>query len=141
MAAHFKAPTLIGMGEEEYHFTREAYASYYRIPEPDFLLREGDCLIGDVALRILLTPGHSPGSICIYWPLKKALFTGDVVFGGGIGRTDLLGGDGRLLKESIQRLATLDVEYLLPGHGELLSGREAVKANFKMIEDYWFKYL
>jgi glyoxylase-like metal-dependent hydrolase (beta-lactamase superfamily II) len=141
MAANFKAPTLVGMGEEEYRFTKEQYASYYRVPAPDLFLREGDCMIGDVALRILLTPGHSPGSICIYWPLKKALFTGDVVFSGGIGRTDLLGGDGRLLKESIKRLAALDVEYLLPGHGELLSGRDVVKANFKMIEDYWFNYL
>ena len=64
-----------------------------------------------------------------------------MVFSQGIGRTDLLGGDGGLLKESIKRLAALDAEYLLPGHGEMLSGRENVKANFKMIEDYWFNYL
>ena len=141
MASNFKAPTLVGMGEEEYHFTKENYAFHYKVPEPDFLLREGDLTIGDVSLRIILTPGHSPGSVCVYWPLKKALFTGDVVFSQGIGRTDLLGGDGSLLKESIKRLAALDVEYLLPGHGEMLSGRESVKANFKMIEDFWFNYL
>jgi glyoxylase-like metal-dependent hydrolase (beta-lactamase superfamily II) len=141
MASNFKEPTLVGMGEEEYRFTKENYAPYYKVPEPDFLLREGDLTIGDVSLQIILTPGHSPGSICIYWPQKKALFTGDVVFSQGIGRTDLLGGDGSLLKESIKRLAILDVEYLLPGHGEMLSGRESVKANFKMIEDFWFSYL
>jgi hypothetical protein len=52
-----------------------------------------------------------------------------------------MGGDGGLLKESIRRLSALDVEYMLPGHGEMISGGENVKANFKMIEDYWFNYL
>ena len=66
MASNFKSPTLVGMGDEEYRFTKENYAPYYKVPEPDFLLREGDLTIGDVSLRIFLTPGHSPGSLCLY---------------------------------------------------------------------------
>jgi glyoxylase-like metal-dependent hydrolase (beta-lactamase superfamily II) len=64
-----------------------------------------------------------------------------VIFSQGIGRTDLPGGDGSMLKESILRLSELDVEYVLPGHGEIISGRKAVQANFKGIKDYWFDYL
>ena len=73
--------------------------------------------------------------------LEKVLFTGDVAFNQGIGRTDLPGGAGQELKESIKRISLLDVEYLLSGHGDILSGREKVKANFGDIEEMWFPYL
>jgi glyoxylase-like metal-dependent hydrolase (beta-lactamase superfamily II) len=94
-----------------------------------------------LTFQVIQTPGHSPGSVCIYWPDKKVLFTGDVAFNQGIGRTDLPGGDGQELKESIKRISLLDVEYLLSGHGDILSGREKVKANFGDIEEMWFPYL
>ena len=90
---------------------------------------------------MLVTPGHSPGSICLYWPDRKVLFTGDVVFNQSIGRTDLPGGSSGDLKKSIIRLSKLDVEYLLTGHGEMVTGREKVQENFHMIQDYWFNYL
>lgn len=109
--------------------------------EPDILLQEGDLKIGDLNFQVIQTPGHSPGSICLYWPDKKALFTGDVVFNQGIGRTDLPSGSGQELKGSIKRISLLDVEYLLPGHGDIVSGREAVKTNFTNIERDWFAYL
>jgi glyoxylase-like metal-dependent hydrolase (beta-lactamase superfamily II) len=110
-------------------------------PAPAFFLQEGDLVIGDKTFRVILTPGHSPGSICLYWPEKKVLFTGDVVFSQSIGRTDLPGGSGKQLKESISRLAELDVEVLCPGHGDVVAGRENVQKNFKMIRDYWFNQL
>jgi glyoxylase-like metal-dependent hydrolase (beta-lactamase superfamily II) len=69
------------------------------------------------------------------------LFTGDVVFSQSIGRTDRPAGSGRQLKESISRLAELDVEVLCPGHGDIVTGSEHVKKNFKMIRDFWFNYL
>jgi glyoxylase-like metal-dependent hydrolase (beta-lactamase superfamily II) len=109
--------------------------------EPGVLLREGDLKVGNLKFEVIHTPGHSPGSICLYWPDRKVLFTGDVVFNQGIGRTDLPGGNGEELKESIRRISRLDVEYLLTGHGDIVSGREAVRENFKIIEDYWFAYL
>jgi hydroxyacylglutathione hydrolase len=109
--------------------------------EPHILLHEGELHAGNVNFQVIQTPGHSPGSICLYWPDRKVLFTGDVVFNQGIGRTDLPGGNGQALKESIKRISRLDVEYLLPGHGQMVSGREAVKANFANIERDWFVYL
>lgn len=108
---------------------------------PDVLLREGQLKVGDVALTVLHTPGHSPGSVCLYWPAERALFSGDLVFKNGVGRTDLPGGDGRQLKESIERVAALDVEYLLPGHGEIVSGAANVRANFEQIAKVWLSYV
>ncbi len=109
--------------------------------EPDILLEKGDLTIGDQVFQVIHTPGHSPGSICLYQPGTKVLFTGDVVFNQGIGRTDLPGGNGQELKESIQRIARLDISLLLTGHGDVVLGRDAVAENFKMIEDHWFSYL
>jgi len=109
--------------------------------EPQVLLQEGTLNIGSLSLQIIHTPGHSPGSICLYWPDKKVLFTGDVVFNQGIGRTDLPGGSGQDLKESITKISRLDVDYLLPGHGNIIADHEAVKANFAEIERMWFAYL
>jgi glyoxylase-like metal-dependent hydrolase (beta-lactamase superfamily II) len=91
--------------------------------------------------QVIHAPGHSPGSICIYWPQEKTLITGDVLFYQGIGRTDLPGGNGQTLKESIKSLSRLDVEHLLPGHGEVVSGRELVKRNFSEVERVWFQYI
>lgn len=109
--------------------------------EPQILLREGALQVGDMKFQIIHAPGHSPGSICLYWPQEKALFTGDVIFNQGIGRTDLPGGDGETLKESIRRLSKLDVEHLLSGHGEIVSGAARVKRNFSEVERVWFQYI
>lgn len=137
----FDKPTLFAMNMEEYQFISELAGDYIKIPKPDFFLKEGDLIIGDKRFEVISTPGHSPGSICMYWRNKKVLFTGDVIFNQGIGRTDLPGGDSSLLKDSIKRIKTLDVDYLLTGHGDIVAGGNAVKANFQNIEDYWFNYL
>jgi glyoxylase-like metal-dependent hydrolase (beta-lactamase superfamily II) len=73
---------------------------------------------GVVAFRVLHTPGHTPGSICLYLPERTLLFSGDTLFAGSFGRYDLPGGDPRLLRQSLHRLATLPPETrVLPGHG------------------------
>lgn len=136
-----ESTTLITMSEEEYRFITKALGGYMNIPEPVFFLREGELTIGDCQFKIIETPGHSPGSVSIYWSDYKVLFTGDVMFKQSIGRTDLPGGRGRTLKESIRRLAELDIDYLMPGHGEIVVGKDEVEANFKIIEQVWFSYL
>jgi len=137
---------LIAVHQLEMEFVREMAPHYAHTLgnggfEPHILLQEGDLRIGDIDLHVVHTPGHSPGSICLYWPEEKALFTGDLIFNRGIGRTDLPGGDGQALKESIKKISALDVEILLPGHGEVIPDREAVKKNFEEVESFWFAYI
>ncbi|MGZ4904292.1 MAG: MBL fold metallo-hydrolase [Halobacteriota archaeon] len=85
----------------------------------DILLKDDmEIDLGDISLRVIHTPGHTPGSICLYEPRSKGLFSGDTVFPyGGIGRTDLPGGSSRDIIESISKLAQIDVTALYPGHG------------------------
>ncbi|HSR12698.1 MAG TPA: MBL fold metallo-hydrolase [Thermodesulfobacteriota bacterium] len=133
---------------DEEKFLREIGGQFYAAmggEMPDlkigFYLKEGELKLGSRTFQILHTPGHSPGSISIYWPEKKALFTGDVVFPMGVGRTDFPGGDGMLLRDSIERLAKLDIEYLLAGHGDVLKGKKNIERNFAYIRTNYYDYL
>ena len=107
----------------------------------DVILKEGSVTLGDETFEILLTPGHSPGSISLYWPDKKALFSGDVIFDNNVGRTDFPGGSAELLKESIRTLSKLDVDYLLPGHMGIIGGNDNVKQNFQSVINNVFPYI
>ena len=81
-------------------------------------LKDGEKIkVGNLCLEIIHTPGHTPGSICIL--LDKKLFTGDTLFAGSVGRTDLPGGDTQLLCNSIQkRILPLPNDLdIYPGHG------------------------
>jgi len=113
------------------------------IPRIDInlVLQEGELIMGDETFQVLLVPGHSPGSIGLYWPRTGALFSGDVIFDQNVGRTDFPGGDGNLLKQSIIRLSKLDTEFLFPGHMGLVIGRERVKSNFEMVAQCVFPYI
>ena len=104
-------------------------------------LEEGPVTLGNETFEILHTPGHSPGSISLYWPSRKALFPGDVIFDQNIGRTDFPGGSGDLLKKSILTLSRLDVDYLLPGHMGMVVGNEQVKRNFQFVIERIFPYI
>jgi len=141
MVGSFGAATRWAMSQIDYEFVLKYIGTRGEMPKPSFFLQEGDLAIGDRTFQAILTPGHSPGSVCLYWPEKKTLFTGDVIFSQSIGRTDLPGGSGKQLKESISRLAELDVEVLCPGHGDVVVGRENVTKNFRVVKDFWFNYL
>ena len=70
-------------------------------------------------VQILHTPGHTPGSICLYWQDEKVLLSGDTLFRMGYGRTDLPGGDMGQMIDSLRRLFTLpDDTRVYPGHGD-----------------------
>ena len=79
---------------------------------------DGDvALCGELAFRVLHTPGHTPGSVCLQ--CENALFTGDTLFAGSYGRTDFIGGDEAAMRRSLARLGHLEGDYtVLPGHGE-----------------------
>jgi glyoxylase-like metal-dependent hydrolase (beta-lactamase superfamily II) len=108
---------------------------------PDFFLKEGDIAVNSLDLKVLHTPGHSPGSVSLYWPDQKLMFTGDLVFKEGIGRTDLPGGNGSVLKESIKKLAELEIEWLLPGHGDIISGAKDVETNFANLQHFGLNHI
>jgi glyoxylase-like metal-dependent hydrolase (beta-lactamase superfamily II) len=72
-------------------------------PEPDRFVTDGDIInAGNIQFHVIHTPGHSPGGICLYVKNENALFVGDTLFAGSIGRTDLPGGDHGTLISSIQ---------------------------------------
>ena len=135
--SHEEERYLLGDGKLLLDMTGQPLPSF-RI---DFYLGEGELRLGTKTFNILHTPGHSPGSLSIYWPERKALFTGDLIFYQGVGRTDFPGGSSRLLRESIERLSGLDTEILLSGHGEVVTGREAVLRNFHFIRQNYYAYL
>jgi hydroxyacylglutathione hydrolase len=88
--------------------------------EPARLLEDGESIgVGDLTLRILHTPGHSPGGITIDVNGGEALIAGDLLFRGGVGRTDLPGGDQATMVQSLRRvLEEFDDPPVHPGHGE-----------------------
>lgn len=100
------------------------------IPE-EYLGENTELKLGDIVLRFLFTPGHTPGEVCIYFVDEKICITGDVLFQGSIGRTDLWGGDFDTLMDSIEtKLMTLDDDVkIYPGHGSSSTIGEERKFN------------
>jgi glyoxylase-like metal-dependent hydrolase (beta-lactamase superfamily II) len=90
--------------------------------EIDQSLNTGDTVkTGAHAASILHTPGHTEGSICLYFPSEKTLIAGDTLFAGSIGRTDLPGGSMQKIMQSLHGtvLALPDDTVVVPGHGPL----------------------
>lgn len=97
-------------------------------PDPDRFVGRGDRIhVGTESLQVLETPGHSPGGLSFYCEPSKLVLVGDALFAGGIGRTDLPGGNHEQLLHSIRtRLFSLPDDTLVyPGHGPVTTiGRE-----------------
>ena len=86
---------------------------------------------GPLSALVLHTPGHTEGSICLYFPLQKKLIAGDTLFAGSIGRTDLPGGSFDKIIRSLHEkvLALPDETVVVPGHGPLTSIGEERESN------------
>lgn len=85
---------------------------------PDGTYADGDQLqIGDLTIRVVHTPGHTPGGVCL--AVEDLLVTGDTLFAGSVGRTDFPGGSTATLQDSLRRLVAEfpDETRILPGHG------------------------
>lgn len=116
--------------ETEYKLLKsQGFASYmfgikFKPFEPDLTVRGGEVFdLGNVRLEVIHTPGHSPGSICLYERQKGWLFSGDTVFpNGSFGRVDLPGGSAYELIRSIEKLSSLNVRNLYPGHEDEVIG-------------------
>lgn len=122
---HYQIPVKITAEDAAWAFTqRNSFPGYERIQKhPENLIsviRDGDEIkFGNSTLRVLHTPGHSPGSVCFLDEAGRNLFAGDTLFSGSIGRTDFPGGDWNAMAESLKKLMQLSEDYkVFPGHGE-----------------------
>lgn len=114
------------LGEKDAFLLKDiaAQAAFFNmppVPAPQQVgfVKEGDVLsVGRLKLRIIETPGHSPGGLSIYLAEEGVVFTGDTLFWGAIGRTDLPGADQRLILESLKKKlgALPDATQVYPGH-------------------------
>lgn len=125
----FDVPLYIHAIEEPYLRAVSSYAPnygffHYREATPDaFLSEDQPVQFGNTTLQVLFTPGHSPGHVAFYHEESLSLLSGDVLFYNSVGRTDLPGGNGSILIESIHnKLFTLpDAVTVYPGHGPTTS--------------------
>jgi hydroxyacylglutathione hydrolase len=102
------------------------------IPAVDLRHAAGDTFrVGDLEARVLHTPGHSAGSCSLWFPEAATVFTGDTLFAGSVGRTDLPGGEFEALAAAIKgQLFTLPAEArVLPGHGPATTVAEERRSN------------
>ena len=115
VAEKFKAP--IYMNENEVHFMETDKTVFGELPKEYNIVKDGDTLpFGDDVIKCIHTPGHTKGGMCYLY--KDALFTGDTLFKGSVGRSDFIGGDFNELITSIKtKLMVLDNDIkVYPGH-------------------------
>ena len=132
---HYYAPVYVGGEDEEMLSDRKKsgadmlpYAPFHPV-EADARLKDGDIICeGSMKIKVISTPGHSKGSVC--YMVEDCIFTGDTLFKGSVGRTDLYGGDPKTLAESLKKLTDLQEEYrLFCGHGEDTTLSEEKRSN------------
>jgi len=88
----------------------------FKIPVVNLSLNDNDALdILPFTVRVIHSPGHTPGSICLQ--IGRDLFSGDTLFKGSVGRTDLPGGSHVQLLSSLDKIVQQDIEHIFPGHG------------------------
>jgi len=103
-------------------------------------LKDGQLIkVKPYTFRVIHTPGHTMGSICLYEENKKLLISGDTVFAGGsFGRVDLPSGNISQLSTSVKRLSQLDVKYILPGHMDIsYDGNKDISMICNMLEEVY----
>jgi glyoxylase-like metal-dependent hydrolase (beta-lactamase superfamily II) len=121
------APILLNQNDSALLKMLDVQAAWLGMATPgpvqiDQSLGNGDKVTtGSLSADVLHTPGHTEGSICLYFALEKKLIAGDTLFAGSIGRTDLPGGSYKKIIESLHErvLALPDETIVVPGHGEL----------------------
>ena len=129
------APVLLSKGDFDIYMRADRQAALWGFQlgqpqEPDIYPAEGDEIaVGKSRFRVLHTPGHSPGGICLYG--EGVIFTGDTIFAGSVGRTDFPGGSMAELKRSFSGIISLPPETrIFPGHGPLTTVKKEKEFNF-----------
>jgi glyoxylase-like metal-dependent hydrolase (beta-lactamase superfamily II) len=131
------APILMNQKDEALLKMLDVQAAWIGMKPPgvvqvDEPVGEGRVLqVGGISSTVIYTPGHTEGSICLYFPEQKMLIAGDTLFAGSIGRTDLPGGSYEKIIRSLhnQLLQLPDETQVVPGHGPLTSIGEERESN------------
>ncbi len=131
------APVLLNANDQPLLKMLDVQATWVGMRPPeqaviDASLTTGDKVqAGNLVADVLHTPGHTEGSICIYFPAEKKLIAGDTLFAGSIGRTDLPGGSYKKIMQSLHGpvLALPDDTIVVPGHGPLTTIGEERDSN------------
>ncbi|HST13131.1 MAG TPA: MBL fold metallo-hydrolase, partial [Terriglobales bacterium] len=131
------APILLNQNDYALLKMLDVQAAWIGMPAPgnveiDNNLGQADTVkAGSLAADVIHTPGHTEGSICLYFPLEKKLIAGDTLFAGSIGRTDLPGGSYEKILRSLHNriLALPDETIVVPGHGPLTTIGEERESN------------
>ena len=126
------APVYLHPADQRWAFgTQNQILPYYPVPEkPDTEILSP---VNVPQCHCLETPGHTPGGVCYYFEEEKVIFTGDTLFKGTCGRTDLPGGDGRVLAKSLKKLAALPDDVTVhAGHNESTTIGYEKQTNFFM---------
>jgi hydroxyacylglutathione hydrolase len=127
------APILLNQNDYELLKMLDVQAAWIGVASPGEVVIDhsvttgGVVTAGSLTAQVLHTPGHTEGSICLYFSAQQKLIAGDTLFAGSIGRTDLPGGSHKKILSSIHEtlLALPDETVVIPGHGELTTiGKE-----------------
>src|SRR5581483_3698852 len=119
------APILLNQNDYELLKMLDVQAAWIGVPPPgtvqiDQSIKSGDSVFaGLLQAEVIETPGHTEGSVCLYFPAQQKLIAGDTLFAGSIGRTDLPGGSFKKIISSLQEkvMALPDETVVIPGHG------------------------
>jgi len=131
------APILLNQNDYALLKMLDVQAAWIGVPTPgkvdiDRSITTGESVsAGSHTANVLHTPGHTEGSICLYFPAEKKLIAGDTLFAGSIGRTDLPGGSMQKIMRSLHEtvLALPDETLVVPGHGPLTTIGEERESN------------
>ena len=131
------APILLNQNDQPLLKMLDVQATWIGVEDPgkveiDHSIAQGDTVrAGSLTANVIHTPGHTEGSVCLYFPTEKKLIAGDTLFAGSIGRTDLPGGSMRKIINSLhEKVLTLpDETVVIPGHGALTTIGEERESN------------
>ena len=131
------APILLNQNDYALLKMLDAQATWIGVPSPGKVEIDRSVTTGEKVsagmhtAEVLHTPGHTEGSICLYFPVEQKLIAGDTLFAGSIGRTDLPGGSMQKIIRSLHDtvLALPDETVVVPGHGELTTIGEERESN------------
>jgi hydroxyacylglutathione hydrolase len=131
------APVLLNQNDQTLLKMLDVQAAWIGVDDPgtvkiDRSIAEGDKVqTGPLVADVIHTPGHTEGSVCLYFSADKKLIAGDTLFAGSIGRTDLPGGSPQKIMQSLHEkvLALPDETLVVPGHGPLTTIGEERESN------------